>query len=424
MGVGASEREGLNVSSTNLTEFFEDLEGRLSLITGMTPYEDTGLTLQDIRKPILVTGLPGIGKTCGIMSIQKKLNRVLPKDKQLGFKKILLGQTVVGSLQGIPVFIPSLGRVERVQIPDLPNVEKDGEYGILFLDEITTADEAQVQPALGLCDDSRCLGEYTLPEHWLVVAAGNGPESTNFLRLDDMTLSRFMCYDIVYDYKTDWRNWAHANGIDANIIAFLNFDETFCLRVESTDMDKAGKMFPCPRTWERLSRELAIRTALNRPVNAEEIHNFAGRIVGAKAGTAFGAFCAYNKSVKYSPERILDGTEAEPKQMPKQEYHILLQACFKLLEQRLEPLHDGNGNYDIKGYEYVSNFIRWIIAFEEFDYEACMQAIVEIRMTDWHTKKIITASDIYQVCPEFKEFLGRNAEYLLSNINDIQAALG
>ena len=180
------EREGLNVPQSTLTEFFDDVEGKLALLTGLVPYEDFGLTLEEIRRPMLVVGLPGIGKTCGIISSIKELNKKLPKEKKLGFKKILLGQTVVGSLSGIPVAKPD-GSVVRVQIPDLPNPEKDGEYGVLFLDEITTADEMQIQPALGLADDSRSLGEYTLPEHWVVIGAGNGPDCTNFVRLDDMT---------------------------------------------------------------------------------------------------------------------------------------------------------------------------------------------------------------------------------------------
>ena len=98
-----NKKEGLNVPASTLTEFFDDLEGRLSLITGLIPMETMGLTLEDVRKPMLVVGLPGIGKTCGIMAIRKKLNTLLPPDKQLGFKKILLGQTVVGSMSGIPV---------------------------------------------------------------------------------------------------------------------------------------------------------------------------------------------------------------------------------------------------------------------------------------------------------------------------------
>ena len=162
------QQEGLNLPHSTLTEFFDDVEGKLAMLTGLVPYEDFGLTLEEIRRPLLAIGKPGIGKTCGIISSIKEMNKKLPKEKHLGFKKILLGQTVVGSLSGIPVARPD-GTVVRIQLPDLPDPQRDGEYGVLFLDEITTADEMQIQPALGLADDSRSLGEYTLPEHWIGV---------------------------------------------------------------------------------------------------------------------------------------------------------------------------------------------------------------------------------------------------------------
>ena len=40
-------------------------------------------------------------------------------------------------------------------------------------------------------------------------------------------------------------------------------------------MDSAGKMFPCPRTWERLSIELKMRRARGKEVNIDDIGAFA-----------------------------------------------------------------------------------------------------------------------------------------------------
>src|SRR5699024_1979239 len=214
---------------------------------------------------------------------------------------------------------------------------RDPEYGVLFLDELTTADEAQVQPALGLCDDSRNIGEYTLPPHWLVVSAGNGPDCTNFLRLDDMTISRFVVYDIAYDFTRDWRPYANTKGIEDDIIAFLNFDPSMCVRVESTENDTSGRLFPCPRTWERLSNEIKIRRAVGKPVPQAQMGEFAGRIVGLNAGRAFQSFTAYHEKVTYDPKKIIEGTEEPPKpDMEKQVYFIVLQNCMKLLKIRID----------------------------------------------------------------------------------------
>jgi len=396
----------MNASKSSMVDFFDDLEARLSLITGIIDPSEVGLTLEQVRKPMLVIGDPGIGKTCGIISIIKNLNetKLASKGIQLGFKKILLGQTVVGSMSGIPVVMPD-GSVKRVQVPDLPDPERDGEYGVLFLDEITTADEAQVQPALGLADDSRNIGTYTLPEHWLVVAAGNGANCTNFVRLDDMTISRFVVYDIAYNYQTDWRPYAHNHGIDSDIIAFLNFEPDCCMRVESTDTDISGKLFPCPRSWERLSNELKMRKAVGKPVAQQEIDKFAGRIIGIRAGRSFQSFTAYSSKVAYAPESIVGGTERDPADdIEKQVFFILLQRCVKLLSKMCEENDDGSGDFPREVFESVANVVNWFLKMQEIDLESTITAIMSLQKDDSRISKIICDPDFSIVCPELDNF--------------------
>lgn len=411
------QQEGLNLPHSTLTEFFDDVEGKLAMLTGLVPYEDFGLTLEEIRRPLLVIGKPGIGKTCGVLSSIREMNKKLPKDRKLGFKKILLGQTVVGSLSGIPVSKPD-GTVVRIQLPDLPNPQRDGEYGVLFLDEITTADEMQIQPALGLADDSRSLGEYSLPEHWIVIGAGNGPDCTNFVRLDDMTLTRFSAYDINYNYHKDFRPYAHATGINEDIIAFLNFKPDLCVRPESTDMDSAGKMFPCPRTWERLSVELKMRKVQGKPVDPDQIANFAGRIIGIKAGREFGAFMQYRKTLAYDIDKILAGTEKDPEVgMPAETYHIIIQSLIKKITDKVKT-YDSIDDVPLHVYEMCGHMLHWILKFQEL--ERKVNAIAEIRDDCDLLVDLIFDDDFAEnYCPEIDDFLRENNVLLNSAFNNI-----
>lgn len=341
----------------------------------------------------------------------------MPKDRKLGFKKILLGQTVVGSLSGIPVSKPD-GTVVRIQLPDLPNPQRDGEYGVLFLDEITTADEMQIQPALGLADDSRSLGEYSLPEHWIVIGAGNGPDCTNFVRLDDMTLTRFSAYDINYNYHKDFRPYAHATGINEDIIAFLNFKPDLCVRPESTDMDSAGKMFPCPRTWERLSIELKMRKIQGKPVDPDQIANFAGRIIGIKAGREFGAFMQYRKTLAYDIDKILAGTEKDPEVgMPAETYHIIIQSLIKKITDKVKT-YDSIDDVPLSVYEMCGHMLHWILKFQEL--ERKVNAIAEIRDDCDLLVDLIFDDDFAEnYCPEIDDFLRENNVLLNSAFNNI-----
>lgn len=411
------QQEGLNLPHSTLTEFFDDVEGKLAMLTGLVPYEDFGLTLEEIRRPLLVIGKPGIGKTCGVLSSIREMNKKLPKDRKLGFKKILLGQTVVGSLSGIPVSKPD-GTVVRIQLPDLPNPQRDGEYGVLFLDEITTADEMQIQPALGLADDSRSLGEYSLPEHWIVIGAGNGPDCTNFVRLDDMTLTRFSAYDINYNYHKDFRPYAHATGINEDIIAFLNFKPDLCVRPESTDMDSAGKMFPCPRTWERLSIELKMRKVQGKPVDPDQIANFAGRIIGIKASREFGAFMQYRKTLAYDIDKILAGTEKDPEVgMPAETYHIIIQSLIKKITDKVKT-YDSIDDVPLHVYEMCGHMLHWILKFQEL--ERKVNAIAEIRDDCDLLVDLIFDDDFAEnYCPEIDDFLRENNVLLNSAFNNI-----
>jgi len=415
-----NEAEGLNIPKSNLSEFFDDVEGKLALLTGLVDASQFGLTLEQIRKPLLVIGPPGIGKTCGIIASIREMNKKLPKERKLGFKKILLGQTVVGSLTGIPVAKPD-GSVVRIQIPDLPDPKRDGEYGVLFLDEITTADEMQIQPALGLADDSRSLGEYTLPEHWLVIGAGNGPDCTNFVRLDDMTLTRFKAYDVSYSFKTDWRPYAHKTNVSEDILAFLNFNPDIMVRVESTDMDSAGKMFPCPRTWERLSIELKMREAMGKPVSPDNAGNFAGRIVGTKAGMEFGAFMAFKKTLQYDAKKILKGKEKDPVMDLKSEtFHIILQSIIKNLKQlQEETLVPGtSGDYPLDTYEQFANAFKWLLKIHSLDMR--LNAIIEMRNDVECVSQMMGDPDFIDMCPEYEQFLEENAYIICTSFDEIE----
>lgn len=409
-----TDKEGLGIPKSKFSEFLDELRNKLIFMSGKLNCEDFDLELKDVRKPILCIGLPGIGKTCGVMSVINEVNKMVEDQGiSFSFKKILLGQTVVGSLSGVPVVNTTTGDIKRAQAPELPTLEKDGEYGVLFLDEITTADEAQIQPALGLADDSRNIGEYSLPEHWIVVGAGNGPDCTNFVRLDDMTLTRFSAFDIQYDYKRDWRPWAHEHNIDPMIIAYLNFKPEHCVMVESTDMDDAGKMFPCPRTWERLSIELKMRKAIGKPVKPSELGNFSGRIIGKRVGREFAAFASFSDDLPFEPNKIIEGVEREPEPVKEEVFHILLESCISIMKETMKQTNDGNGNYPSATYQKMANMIDWFLGFEGLALELVINAVAEMRSNIGDFNSIIFDNDFLQFTNKFNDFVQNHVDLIL-----------
>ena len=419
------EKEGMNVESCTLQEFLYDFQTAVELMeledSVLAQYD---LSLEQVRTPLLVIGEPGVGKTAGIKSIIDVHNANPDSKQKFGFKIIRLGQKIVGDLDGLPVYDGMAGEVRRMPMEDLPQVERDGEYGVLFLDELTSADVQQIQPALGLADSTRTIGTYRLPEHWLLVAAGNGDNCSNFVRLDDMTISRFAVYDVITNYETDWRPWAHANKIEADILAYLNFrPDSFC-KVISTDMDKTGKQFTSARTWTTLDAEIKKRklraAMLNKPMTDQDLKRICNACIGSEVTRDFLAFLTYRSKLKYDPDKILKGIEEAPAEMEKQSFHIILESCVKKL---LEVRQKNPATFTTQ----LANLVTWLLQSPELDNK--LSALTELRnpTEEINNEKTglaavnLMASDptFLSLCPALDDIIITHSEFFMNNADII-----
>jgi len=105
-------------------------------------------------------------------------------------------------LRGLP-FLGSDGRSKWATPDFLP---QDGE-GILFLDELNAA-PAMVQASCYQLVLDRKLGEYTLPEGWAIVAAGNrDSDRAATTRMPTPLRNRFVHLEFEVDVQ-EWAEWA------------------------------------------------------------------------------------------------------------------------------------------------------------------------------------------------------------------------
>jgi MoxR-like ATPase len=111
------------------------------------------------RQPVFLWGGTGIGKSAIVRQLATSLNLPLQDVRALLLDPV--------DLRGLP-FLGSDGRSRWATPEFLP---KDGE-GILFLDELNAA-PAMVQASCYQLVLDRKLGEYTLPDGWAIIAAGN-----------------------------------------------------------------------------------------------------------------------------------------------------------------------------------------------------------------------------------------------------------
>jgi hypothetical protein len=163
---------------------------------------------------------------------------------------IRLSQMEPSDLRGIP--FRQGERVEWAVPAMLPDVERHGPNGVLFLDEITSAPPVVSAAAYQLILDRR-LGEYRVPDGWAIFAAGNRQGDRGVTYSMPAPLANRFSHFEVETHLDDWAAWAYAAGIDERVIAFLRFRPELLF-----DFDPAHNpvAFPSPRSWEFAHRAL------------------------------------------------------------------------------------------------------------------------------------------------------------------------
>jgi len=192
--------------------------------------------------PVMLWGPPGVGKSQMIAQVAAK--------HEVPVVDIRLSQMEPSDLRGIPFRVDA--HVEWAIPAMLPDVERHGREGVLFLDEITSAPPSVSAAAYQLILDRR-LGAYEVPPGWAIFAAGNrqGDRGVTY-SMPSPLANRFSHFEVDVNLD-DWVAWAYQNDIDERLIAFLRFRPELLF-----DFDPAHNpvAFPSPRSWEFAHRAL------------------------------------------------------------------------------------------------------------------------------------------------------------------------
>lgn len=196
-------------------------------------------TLIQVRQPVFLWGAPGVGKSQVVAQVAARHGLEL-----VDVRAVLLDPV---DLRGIPRIDAQGG---AVWCP--PSFLPRSGRGVLFLDELNAAPPL-VQAACYQLILDRKLGEYMLPDGWIVAAAGNRESDRAVThRMPSALANRLVHLDFEPDLD-DWLAWAEQTGIDARLRAFLRFRPKLLHAFDPTRNEKA---FPSPRSWEFVSRIL------------------------------------------------------------------------------------------------------------------------------------------------------------------------
>jgi hypothetical protein len=225
-------------------------------------------TLIGERVPLHIWGACGIGKS-------QIVNQVAD-DLGVEFIDVRAVQLDPVDLRGLPRI--AADQTEWVPPKFLPAAGK----GILFLDELTSAPQMTQAGCYQLVLDRR-LGEYALPDEWVVIAAGNpASERGVHFSMPRPLRNRFVHLDLEADLN-DWCKWAVKAGVRPEIIAFLRFKPEL---LHAADTTADVNAWPTPRSWEMASNVLSGIARRQRTAFLSGASEFEAQLLDGTVGPA------------------------------------------------------------------------------------------------------------------------------------------
>lgn len=261
------------------------------------------------RIPTLLWGPPGVGKTASVEALARDVGAELVCPH-------------VKDAQDLAVPVPRGGHIELLPAKEFARAAELAESGrlvIVFVDELTTLRPAAQAAVLRYLDSGR-VGDMNLPPSVWRVAAANPPDmAAGGWELEAPVANRLAHVHVTVD-ASEWTEefvrywgsppklhipqdeWERARSL---VAGFIRRHPDLLLKVPSDPVARGGP-WPSPRTWDYVSRVLAVNSRAHEAVIS---------LVGEAAA---GQFIAWLREAQL-PEpkelllnhRLLDGLRAD-----------------------------------------------------------------------------------------------------------------
>ena len=295
------------------------------------------------KEPIMLWGMPGIGKSDMIREIGLELDRPVIDIRASLFSEV--------DIKGYPYINKETGTMKFALSNEFPR-DPDSN-AIVFLDELPAA-LPSTQLALYQLILDRKIGEYELPENVTILAAGNrDADRAGTFEMPKPLQNRFIHVeiDIVFD---EWLIWAVDNNINKDVISFLNKnkDKLLDFRPESP-----SKAFATPRSWVKSSKLLN-----SGNYNNDQVRNIVSGCVG---GGLAAEFIGFKEIVDKLPD-AMDILERKVTKIDKDLKSEIVYAVITNLLYKLREVVPDKEDKDIvkkkeKWDEYANNFFKYMM---------------------------------------------------------------
>lgn len=253
----------------------------------------------NVRKPVLIRGRHGIGKSEVVYQIARDLGLPVVERR--------CSQMTEGDLLGMPSAIGVEIGGKRATTWDAPDwlLTACAMPVVMFLDEVDRG-TMEVRQGIFELTDSRKIAGVTLHPDTLIIAAVNGGNHGSQYQVGEMDpaeLDRWTVFDLEPTVE-DWLTWGKDN-IHGLIWDFINQNRK--------DLEHAGdfepnKKYPSRRSWKRLN-DCLVGSGLLKTINGvwrgADIYNLTCGFVGFEAAVKFKAHIE-NYKEQVTVEDILD----------------------------------------------------------------------------------------------------------------------
>lgn len=147
-------------------------------------------------------------------------------------------------------------------------VEPDGEFGIIYFDEITACRDSSLLDSMLTIINEREINGWRLGEKWMIIASGNRAKDLNdsdelpFFQKSALHDRFGQIWNLIPDVKM-WLRWAKSQQyrteygdvpeFDETILDFIESDENW-IHTWTPDLVKSGEMkYATPRGWEEIA---------------------------------------------------------------------------------------------------------------------------------------------------------------------------
>lgn len=213
------------------------------------------------KKPLFISGPPGIGKSDIVAEVARAQNRPLidirlPLMEATDIRGLPhLREVTIRDAQGNVVMneqgVPLTEKVFKWSNPsDLPT--DPNSRALVFFDEMSAAPPS-VQAATYQIILNRRIGDYQLPEDVVIVAAGNRVKDKGVAyNMPTPLANRFIHATLDVDFD-DWQEWAMQSRVHKDVVGYLTFQPNDLF---DFDPRRESYAFATPRSWSFVSELL------------------------------------------------------------------------------------------------------------------------------------------------------------------------